>query len=66
MAKWTIEAPDHALLKLKKLVDDYVETRLLEGREPKDGDHYIFEAAIELFYGPAIWKELNEAYLKKE
>jgi hypothetical protein len=26
----------------------------------KDGEHWIFEAAMEALYGPEIWKWINE------
>jgi len=32
-----------------------------DGRELKDIDHYVFEAAMQAVYGPDIWKWYNRA-----
>jgi len=48
------------LEKLKALVDEYVEKVLTDQHVDDDTDHYIFEAAVELFYGRLIWNQLNE------
>lgn len=51
---------DARLDKLEVLVDEYVESVRETGREPKDSTQYIFEATVELFYGPGIWEEINK------
>lgn len=47
------------IIKLKSLVDEYVQSIRETGRPPKDAEEYILEAAVEMFYGMNIWKEIN-------
>ncbi len=49
--------PDVA--KFQKLCSQYIDS--LAGEEYfKDHEYYIFEAAIELFYGKDVWDWINE------
>jgi hypothetical protein len=43
---------------LKQQVEDYVEEKHCK-HEDCDCRHYIYEAAIEAYYGKGIWKWLN-------
>lgn len=48
------------LHKLEKLIEEgltNLETN--DGYPGKDFDHYVFEAAMEAFYGPDIWSWWN-------
>lgn len=49
------------LWKLKRRCSEYLEFVRERHRQPADFDHFVFEAAMELFYGNEIWKEVNEA-----
>lgn len=52
---------EEGMKQLKELVDDHI-ARVRDGSHhcDDDDDHYIYEAAVEAFYGKEIWKEFNE------
>ena len=46
---------------LEELIDDYVKFFATDDHEDNDHNEYIFEAAVEAFYGPDFWKWFNRA-----
>lgn len=56
---------EEARSKLEKACDEYMEfLRSEEYHEDKANDyaHYIFEAALEHYYGKDVWDEINARY----
>lgn len=43
---------------LRKICAGYIEL-INKGEEMKDGQHYIYEVAIETLYGKGVWKFIN-------
>ena len=38
----------------------YIDLLDMDEYEPKNYQHYIYEAAIEAVYGPDVWKWINK------
>jgi hypothetical protein len=53
-----IERPD--LTRLRQSCQTYIDTLADKGYPPKDGDHYIFETAMNTIYGDRVWSWVNE------
>jgi hypothetical protein len=53
-----LKEPD--IEKLRKSVTDYVQHIVKEGFEQKNGAHYVYEDAMEAFYGKSYWDWHNE------
>lgn len=47
---------------LQEIVKEHIEYLSETGRLPKDGEHWVFEAAVEAFYGGDIWVWYNGRY----
>jgi len=54
--------PDPDFTALRRLCQEYIDRADVEGGnfvEDNDDDHYIYEAAIEAFFGEGVWDWLN-------
>ena len=45
---------------VQQLCEENIEHLAAHGYEPKDMDHYIYEAAIEAVFGKNVWVWINE------
>ncbi len=48
---------------LKKMLSDYVDAKECEHGDC-DCEHYIYETALETFYGPEVWDYINNELIK--
>lgn len=53
------------LTALRRLVDDYMDDVAMVEKDhdhiiDEDFEHYIFETAVETFYGKKVWDYINE------
>jgi hypothetical protein len=46
---------------LKKLCQEYIDTLANNERVDDDLEHYIFESALETFFGSAVWEFVNNS-----
>ena len=54
-----IPMSDDKLPNLRKQCADYLD-EVASGHVSEDTEHYIFEAAVELFYGKGVWDWVNK------
>jgi len=52
-----IEKPDYT--NLKKICQDYIDSIANNEYVDDDFDHYIYETAIETFFGKEVWQFIN-------
>lgn len=45
-------------MRLSKICAEYIKALATDGRHEKI-EHYVFETAIECFYGPSVWDWVN-------
>lgn len=50
-----IEVFDRLYWQSREYLQEFVE----KGREPKDGEGYLYEAVLEEMLGPGVWKIVN-------
>lgn len=54
-----VKSPD--LSNLKLVIREHLET-ISNGIEDDDGEHYIYEVALETIYGKGIWDWINKEH----
>jgi len=57
-----LDRKDISLESLEVECQEYIDYVFSDGyHEDNDFSHYIFETAIETFFGKNVWKKINEA-----